>query len=603
MAWYDDPNNPNLEPLIKEPQLPSPTSPVSQEEIMEALTLNPQQLKSIASKFGFELTKDKEGTYMSIDSDFVLGDQDLTQQFIDYWLSSSPEKQSVEHKRRARNNAYRIMDEIFGIAILTLNTYADEALGIGFIEQPIDIEVSDKRIESEIKEILARNNLIVRSRSHMRNLCKWGDLGARISLPKNSSDPLDIKIQMVTPDKWEAFFLSQSPVPLGYHINPTYGSRERVKKEDVLQPWEFVQFTVPDDEFAPYGRSLLEAMRTSFDQLATIEALLALSRVSRVERLIIKVPVESTNPTAAMAKLNQIQSSWKNTIFSSKNQGKNTHAKTPSLQDIMFFPSDENYSIDRLPSGSGVEISNTDDVEFFRDNVLMMTGLPKGYLLADESTDRYHALTAQDLKFARQLIPYQDAYATGMTKLCMVLAGYLGADIENIKIKVKIKRPIQMSDQLLQNNEAISRAAIEMIDNFKRANTSINDEGEEVPPTLPRDTYAKILAELGMSDSLIRIFTPLKSDDPQLPINSPDNDNISQDTNQVGILNDFLENRENSNSVVINSSDLYKSEYTLFNFFRNSGRTGSNLLCEVLEDPQETVISNNKKWIGESWTK
>ena len=595
MAWYDNDNN--INDLHKEPSEPT-QGPIAKEEVMEAVTLDPQAMKQIGNHFGLEVGKDNDGDYMVIPSEFMAGaGKDLTKQFIDYWMGGSPEKQSVEQKRRIRNSSYELMDEIFGISILTLNAYADEALGIGFIEQPIDIEISDKAIEKDVKEILARNNIIKRARSHMRNLCKWGDLGAWVMPPKKSNDPLDIKIKMVTPNKWEAFFLEQAPVPLGYHMNPQYGSQKRVKKEDLLQPWEFVQFTVPDDEFAPYGRSLLEAMRTSFDQLATIEALLALSRVSRVERLIVKVPVNSTNPTAAMSKLNQIQSSWKNIMFSSKNSSKKSHARTPALQDIMFFPSDDEYNIERLPSGSGVEISNTDDVEFFRDNVLMMTGLPKGYLLADESTDRYHALTAQDLKFARQLIPYQDAYATGMTKLCMVLAGYLGADLETTNITVKIKRPIQMSDQLLQNNEAISRAAIEMIDNFKRANTITDEEGNETVPTLPADTYAKILAELGMSDNLIKIFNSSNTDDPKFPSNSPDDDAISKGQVNPGLLADFLQFRENSNAVKIHSKDLYKAEKELFDYFCSGNSSGGSVLLEALENKELKVVKETKEWM------
>lgn len=582
--WYN-----NTEDTIT--QLENNNS-LPKEEVMESLTLGPDQLKKIAKQWGLEVTQTKDGHQMAIDAQ-MLGSEDKTKQFIDYWIGSSPEKQSIEQKRKVRNGSYALMDEIFGIAILTLDAYADEALGIGFIEQPIDIQMSDKNIETQVKEILDRNQIINRSRSHMRNLCKWGDLGAKLELPKNSNDPLDIKIKMVTPNKWEAFFVNQSPVPIGYHINPLYGQQKKISKEDLLQPWEFVQFTVPDDETAPYGRSLLEAMRTSFDQLATIEALLALSRVSKVERLIIKVPVNTTNPTTAMQKLNQIQSAWKNIMFSSKNSSKKSHARTPALSDIMFFPSDEDYKIDRLQSGSGVEFSNTDDVEFFRDNLLMMTGLPKGYLLADESTDRYHALTAQDLKFARKLIPYQDAYATGMTKLCMLLAGYLGADLEALDITVKIKRPIQMSDQLLQNNEAISRAASEMIDNYKRANLHIDDEGNEVVPMLPEDTYARILAELGMSDSLISIFNTGGS---EMPSNSPDDDSISTASTNKGLLADFLEKR--ACAILITSKQVYKSEKPLFELFRNGGSGGSSLLVEALEEKTLKVIKENRKWIN-----
>lgn len=586
MAWFDN---------DKELNVPAVPVPLGKEEVMEALTLDPSQIVALGKKHGYKVVKNDDD-YEVIINNSQLSSPDFHGQFLDFWMGNSPEKQSIEHKRKIKNNTYALMDEIFGIATLTLNAYADEALGIGFIEQPVDIEFSDKEVGRKVKEILKKNGIIKRSRSHIRSLCKWGDLGVQIICPEDSNNPEDIGLKVITPDEWECFFLEKGPIPLGYKLTPKFDTTKstysKKKEEEILQPWEFVQMSVPDDELAPYGRSLLEAMRTSFDQLSTIEALLALSRVSRVERLIIKVPTQASNPTQAMAKMNQIKSSWKNAIFSDKSSGPKSHARTPSLQDIMFFPSDEGFSVDRLPSGSGVEFSSTDDVEFFRDNVLMMTGLPKGYLLADDSTDRYHALAAQDLKFARQLIPYQDAYAAGLTKLCLVLAGYCGGDIANIGVSVKIKRPIQMSDQLLSNNEAISRTAIELIENYKRANSTIDDEGNEVPPKTPDDLYAKLLANLGMADDIIKLFTIDPTDDPMLPGNSPDNDNITTS----GILTDYLKERSTSNAIISNSSDILYENHALFNYFKTRGTDGKNILREVLIEGKKDVINKKAKW-------
>lgn len=587
MAWFDN---------GKEINVPTTAPVIGEDVIMEASHLDHKQIVALGKKHGYEVTK-KGDEYEVMINNSQLSSKDFHNQFLDFWMGNSPEKQSIEQRRLVKNSTYALMDEIFGIATLTLNAYADEALGIGFIEQPVDIEFSDKEIGRKVMEILSKNGIIKRSRSHIRSLCKWGDLGVQIICPEDSNNPEDIGLRIITPDEWECFFIEKGPIPLGYQLKPKFDITQQTKigqnkKAEILQPWEFVQMTVPDDELAPYGRSLLEAMRTSFDQLSTIEALLALSRVSRVERLIIKVPTNTANPTMAMSKMNNIASAWKNAIFSSKNNGTKSHARTPSLQDIMFFPSDEGFEIDRLPSGSGVEFSSTDDVEFFRDNVLMMTGLPKGYLLADESTDRYHALTAQDLKFARQLIPYQDAYAAGLTKLCLVLAGYCGADIASIGIVVKIKRPIQMSDQLLSNNEAVSRTAIELIENYRRANISVDDEGNEVSPPTPDDLYAKLLASLGMQDDIIKLFTIDPTDDPMLPNNSPDDDN----TTVKGILSDYLNERTTAHAVVCTSKEVMYENHQLFQYFKSTGKDGKNVLRETLIEGKKDVISKSKKW-------
>lgn len=576
MNWFDNEelqNNPGLNESL------------GKEEVFEAVTLDSDSIQAFAKKFGLELGKDDQGDYMVVPHD-LSQQKGFNTQFIDYWVNQGNEKNNLEQGRKLRNNSYELMDRILGEAILTLNAYADEALGIAFLEQPIDIKISDPKIEEDVLEILRRNGIIKRSRSHIRNLCKWGDLLALISSSPDSNDPLDLKIKMVTPDKWEAFFIHAGPVPLGYLLGCPDRRTKRVRKEDILQPWECIQFTIPDDEFAPYGRSLLEAMRTAFDQLVTIEALLAMSRAARVERLVVRIPTQTTNPTASLSKLNQIKSIWKNMIFTDKS-GKHSHAKTPSMQDVLFLPSKEDgFDIDRLSAGSGVELSNVEDVEHFNNKVLMMSGLPKGYLLADESTDRYHALTAQDLKFTRQLIPYQDGYATGLTKLCMVLVGYLGGDIENTEVTVKIKRPVQTSDQLLQNTEAISRAASEMIDNYRRSVT--NPEDEESAFRVDPNLYPKLLAELGMPEAIVNLFTPSPADDPNLPTNSPDDDEISTIT--ASLERYIKEMRSNSNWVSISSKEVFTSNRKVFELL-NSPRRGSTASTSLLN---EAIDSDNK---------
>lgn len=572
MPWYDKPENfkPVLEEVQEEP---------SKEEIFEALTLSAKQAKDFAKKFGLDVTQDQDGTSLAIPSDHFK-DSNFTSQFLDYWIGNTNEKLALEQKRKIRNSSYKLMDEILGMATLALDMYADEGLGVGFIEQPIDIEFSDEEIGKKVKEILKRNEFIKHSRSNLRNLTKWGDFGVLIELPEGS-DPLDIKLKVHTPEHWTAFSPANCKVAVGYSLQTeTYASdtKNRVRKssrnEIVLQPWEFVQFSVFDSEFSPYGRGLLEGMRTAFDQLVTIEALLAMSRATRVERLIIKIPTGQTNPTAALAKLNDLKSRYKNSMFSDKGTGRKTYAKNPAMQDIMFVPADEGFDISRLASGSGVEISNTDDVEYFRNNLIMVTGIPKGILMADESTDRYHALAQQDLKFSRKLIPFQDAYAAGLTKLCMLLVGYVGGDIENTEVTVKIKRPVQVSDTILSSYEAISRAAIEMIDNFKRSQET--NEGDQ--PRVKSDLYAKLLAQLGMPEVIVTLLNSSMVDDPDFPDNSQDDHGtaISTSDSANALFNEI--------AARINSKDIYFSNRNSFSFFKENG---NNKLLEVLEAKPE----------------
>ena len=577
MAWYDEQNNAEVLSEAFDGTIPKDQF----EDILESVALDADQIKQFAAKFGLETTKDDDGEYVAIPTDHFKN-ANFTSQFLDFWIGNTAEKLALEQKRQIRNNSYRLMDEILGEATLSLDMYADEAVGVGFIEQPIDIDIesTDESVAKNVMEILQRNDFIKHSRSHIRNLVKWGDLGVQLMLPESGSDPLDIKLLTHTPDCWTVFSPANCKVAVGYSLIPetiksaTRSSlgRDRMRMEDVMQPWEFVQFSVFDSEYCPYGRGLLEGLRTAFDQLVTIEALLAMSRATRVERLLVKIPTGTTNPTAALTKLNDLKSRFKNTIFSDKSNGRKSYAKNPAMQDIMFVPADGEFEIDRLQSGSGVEISSTDDVEYFRDKVLMVTGIPKGILLADESTDRYHALAQQDLKFARKLIPFQDAYAEGLTKLCMLLVGYVGGNIEDTKVTVKIKRPVQVSGQILEQIEAASRTAIEFIDNFKRS----QEDNEGNQPEVPKELYSDLLAQLGVPEDIIRLLDGANKNDPPVPPNVPDDDNISMVTASTDAR------LAAKYATIVDSGQILKSNVALFNVFKSSAN--DNLLVEVIEN-------------------
>lgn len=599
MAWYTDKENSK----ILSSAFDGTISNTEAEEIFEAVTLSPDQIKSFASKFGLETTKDNEGDYLTIPTD-NFKNAEFTSQFLDFWIGNTPEKLALEQQRKIRNNSYKLMDDILGEATLALDMYADEGVGMGFLEQPIDITIksNNEQVEKDVKEILKRNEFIKHSRSHIRDLAKFGDFGTLIELPEGN-DPLGIKLKIFTPDTWVAFSPCNCKVPVGYSLQPitkkkSYNQTSYVKvsKKDVLQPWEFVQFSVYDSEYAPYGRGLLEGLRTSFDQLVTIEALLAMSRATRVERLVVKVPTGQTNPTAALTKLSNLKSRFKNSIFNDSGIGRKSYSNTPAMQDVLFIPADEGFDIDRMASGSGVEISSTDDVEYFRDKLLMVSGIPKGILLADESTDRYHALAQQDLKFARKLIPFQDSYAAGLTKLVMLLVGYVGGDIEETTVTVKVKRPVQVSDNVLQSIEAISRASIEMIDNFKKSQE--NNDGDQ--PEIRPDLYSMLMSQLGMPEDIIKLFDNAIVNDPKNPQNTPDDNNISTVTSSKKepesrvSLNSFMFNEV---AAECSSSEILLANIELFEVFKPSASGKSNLLVEVIQSTErkklEIITSKN----------
>ena len=160
---------------------------------------------------------------------------------------------------------------------------------------------------------------------------------------------------------------------------------------------------------------------------------------------------------------------------------------------------------------SNVDLSSVEDVEYFRDKAIQTSGLTKGYFLADESmTDRGSALQAQDLKFARKLLQYQNAWSEGLVRLCLVISTYVAkADPENLEITVGLKKPPQMALSMIDAYAKISETAALLINNWRTSSSTGVDpqSGQPLMPSAKGDMYMNLLITLGMPRNVAQIFS------------------------------------------------------------------------------------------------
>ena len=487
-------------------------------EVMEAVTLSPDRIAGLANRLGLQVVQAEDGSYVSLPPNIDLTSQsgEIKLQFIDHWLEETVGKSRIENERNRRIQTYKIMDDAMAEACISLDTYADECLAVGFVEDPLDIKFNDKAVGKQVMAVLEKNEIIKRSRSYIRNQIKYGDIGLKVVLPlaDPETDVMDIGLEYIDPLQWEAVIPKDGGnLAIGYRMDDKFNRwvknpTSTGKRKKILQPWEFVQMTVFDQDFRPYGRSLLEGMRIDFDHLVTLEALLALSRASRVERLVIKIPTGSTNPVQAAQKVQALKAQFKNIIFKDTSLGTKTYGKTPGLTDVLFMPSDQGFDTTKL--SSNVDLSSVEDVEYFRDKAIQTSGLTKGYFLADTSmSDRGSALQAQDIKFARKLIQYQNAWAEGLTRLCLIVATYvIKADPSTLEITVGIKKPPQLALTMIDAYAKIAETAALLINNWRTSSSSTDPKtGQPIMPTAAGDMYANILQTLGMPKNVAQMFS------------------------------------------------------------------------------------------------
>ena len=388
--------------------------------------------------------------------------------FSEYWFDSAfvGGHSNEDGARKVRYDTYNFMDANSSESSLTLDTYADESVMVGTVaDSPVDIEISDKEISEKVKKTLSSNGITTSRdggmsshREIVRQLAKFGDFFIIVKKPKKDSPINLFKVQ--DPSQISADEFPGSQARIGYTVSSLEGG-----VSEHLEPWECVHFKLPDMQFFPYGRSILEPMRAPYQQLQINEALLALSRASKVERLIIKVPTTGGNPTTVFTQIQAVKSQLKNILFGNTGESK-SRSRLSALTDILFLPSSEGYEMDRLQSS--IDISSIEDVEYFQNKVLMASRLPKSYLLADDVQELYgQVLASQDLKFARSLVPLQQGYVEGLTELITSLVIIHGGDPEQVKVDVRIPKPQALTSEVINHaNDSISLAS-EIMSNFR----------------------------------------------------------------------------------------------------------------------------------------
>ena len=426
-------------------------------------------LHAFAAKTNIRIQKSEFGDYVSVPVDSV---DNAFMSFYESWTSTFSNTGSFTGTNKANIYAmYDVMDENMTEASLMLDTYAEEAISFGVIDDPIKVTVSDPDAQEVLDTVLKKNKILRRAKADIRTMCKYGDAAYVLEFPKSlfdaynnlsqevkdATDPseffniMDLDIYPINPKNFVINADEQGRV-INYRLdnslqkdsNRTVSSR--VMQQKVWQPWQFARFTIEDDTLRPYGKSILYNLRTLFDQLTTLEALLAMSRASKVQRLVIKVPVPSNNATEAFQQIARTKAQFKSTIFSDA-VGTKSGRKVAGLTEVFFMPSGPDYSIDSIKND--IDVSSTDDVDHFVEKALRATKLPKGFFSGEEGEDSGTALAERDQKFAKAVLQVQNAYAEGLVDLCSCILAHAGFRIDELEITVDIQKPTRLSKNVI----------------------------------------------------------------------------------------------------------------------------------------------------------
>ena len=349
--------------------------------------------------------------------------------------------------------------------------------------------------------ILYKNKIYQKLPNITRSIAKYGNYGMVLHYPylnrwleENPNADLkqidvleDLNIRFVNP-KYFKVNTDEYLNVINYETTDentyTVAPRTTGRTNEVWQPWQFVHFAIYDEATEPYGKSMLWSMRSAFDQLSTLEALLGISRASKIQRLVFYIPIPNgTALTDAYGYMNEFRTQYLNSIFTDA-PGIKSGRKIPGATSILTLPvsaDGKKVEVDHIEAN--IDLSSTEDVDYFKDKVYNNSKLPKGYLVGEDVITTAQTLEAQDLKLKRALIPLKKALLDGMMYLVANVLTHCGYDVNKLDIKVTLNEPVQISADVISKYSDIA----DLLKSFK-----------EVNPQMTPTNQFQLLIKLGM---------------------------------------------------------------------------------------------------------
>lgn len=447
-----------------------------------------QVLKNLAKRQGFTIGQVKSGEYVSIPASYKYTKNEALQLYDDFLNTYTLFDKNYD-TLKAAYSVFDSMDENMAEISMILDTYTSEVLSQGFVDDPLKIQISDKKAQEFVEKVLYKNKIFQRLPNIVRAIAKYGNLGLVLQYPylenwMNDEDSIDFKqldvvedllISFVNP-KYFKVNVDEFMNPLNYetleeraYVN--LNTRSSINNK-IWQPWQFVHFKIDDELTEPYGKSMLWSMRSAYDQLTTLEALLGISRASNIQRLVFTVPLPNgINMIDAYGFLNEFRNQYLNSIFTDYGAAK-AGRKLPGALSILTLPESHDgkkVTVDSLEAK--IDLGSTDDVEYFLDKILRSSALPKGYLVGDETITTAQALEAQDLKLKRFLIPLKQAFLTGMMTLVENVLAHGGYDVSRLEVDVGLNEAIQIPADVIEKYNDIG----ELLKSFIELNPEMPD--------------------------------------------------------------------------------------------------------------------------------
>jgi len=337
-----------------------------------------------------------------------------------------------QYNRLARYSDYNEMESMAEINS-ALDIYSDEVCSRDEYGNIIKIESDNSQIR-EALELLFYDvlNIEFNAWTWIRNLCKYGDQFLMVDHHPDYGVMNVLPLPVNEMEREEGY---DEENPLAYRYRwITQGNR-------VLDSWQIIHFRLmANDNFLPYGSSILEGARRTWRQLILMEDAVMVYRIVRSpERRVFYIDVGNVAPQDIPAYIEKVKGQLKrNQIVDSDTGRVDQRYNALSTDEDYFLPQRGAEGGSRIDTLAGGQFTgDIEDLNYIQNKLFAALKIPKSYLGYEADISSKSTLSQEDVRFARTIQRIQRVFVAELNKIAVIhlfSMGFKGNDLVNFDI-------------------------------------------------------------------------------------------------------------------------------------------------------------------------
>ena len=269
----------------------------------------------------------------------------------------------------------------------------------------------------------------------VRNMCKYGDFFLALEMAEGKGIVNVSPISVYNTERLENTD-PENPNYVKYHVED-----DKIGKID-YENYEIAHFRLlADTNFLPYGKAMIENGRRLWKQLSLMEDAMLIHRIMRApEKRVFKIDIGNIPPNEVDNYMQRIINKMKKIPFVDQNTGDyNLKYNIQNLTEDFYLPVRGGDSGTNIENLSGLEFSNTDDIDYLKAKLFAALKIPKAYLGYEEQISGKATLAAEDVRFARTIERIQRIVVSELTKIAIVhlySQGITDSELTNFELQL-----------------------------------------------------------------------------------------------------------------------------------------------------------------------